>query len=112
MFHSSSLAVALKRKIQQELVDSKYVQPACFEELLLNTKGYGVSQIEITQNNLLLDKTLAGSGLREHDILVLSIERGDEHILNPSSDTRFMLHDKLVCFGKMHNIRELAYEKR
>lgn len=111
IFRSSRLSSIFMRKIQQKMIDKKFIQPACFEELLLNAKGYGVSQVVLTEKNPLSGKTLAESRLREHDILVLSIERGDEHILNPASDMRFKPQDKLACFGKIKNIRDVAYEE-
>lgn len=109
-FRSSRLSKILMQKLQQKMVDKKFIQPASFEELLLNTKGYGISQIEITEKNPLEGKTLAESKLREHDILVLSVERGDEHFINPSPSIKFIPGDKLVCFGKLSSIREVAYE--
>lgn len=110
-FRSSKLSNKLMEKIQQKMVDKKFIQPVCFEELLLNAKGYGISQVEITQNNPLLGKTLTESKLREHDILVLSVERGDEHIINPSPKIKFAPQDRLVCFGRLDSIREVAYEQ-
>ena len=109
LFRSSKLAIILKQKVQQKMIDNKYIQPVCFEEFLLSTSGYGVSQIEIIENNPLLGKTLSESRLREHGILVLSVERGDEHILNPSPDIRFTQRDRLVCFGRLDDIRKIAY---
>ena len=60
------------------------------------------------QNNPLLNKTLSESHLKQHDVLVLSIERDDRHITNPNADTKIILGDKLVCFGKLDSIREQA----
>jgi len=110
-FGRSKLAAMLMNKVQQKMIDRKLIQPACFEELLLNAKGYGISKIEITDKNPLLNKSLSESQLRENDILVLSIERGEAHLLNPSAKTKFMQYDKLVCFGKLDNIRKMAYEE-
>ena len=110
-FRSSRLSNILMRKVQQRMVDKKFIQPVCFEELLLGAKGYGISQVEITEKNPLEGKTLSESELRENDILVLSVERGDEHFLNPSPRIKFVPGDKLVCFGKLDSIRGVAYEQ-
>lgn len=75
IFHSSRLSNLLISKIQDQMVDKKLLQRAKFEELLLNAKGYGISQIQLTQNNPLSGKTLSESKLRANDILVLSVER-------------------------------------
>ena len=110
LFHSSRLSSFLMSKVQEQMVDKKLIQRARFEELLLNAKGYGISQIELTEKNPLLGKSLSGSELRTNDILVLSVERGSEHIVNPAASTKMRLHDTLVCFGKLENIRSIAYE--
>ncbi|NQT95176.1 MAG: TrkA C-terminal domain-containing protein [Candidatus Omnitrophica bacterium] len=110
LFHSSRLAEILIDKVQQQMVDKNLIQKARFEELLLNAEGYGISQVQLTDKNPLLGKSLSESKLRANDILVLSIDRGDDHIINPPATTKFTLSDKLVCFGKLDNIRKLTYE--
>jgi len=106
LFRSSKLSEILIDKVQKQMIDKKLVQRARFEELLLNAEGYGISQILLTEESALLKMSLSESKLRTHDILVLSIERGDENLINPPANTKFRLNDKLVCFGKLENIRE------
>lgn len=107
---TSTIMSILIRRIQKEMVNKKLIYPVSFEELLLNAKGYGVSKIEITENNPLLGKSLVESNFRKHGILVLSIERDEAQIVNPSPNIEFELKDRLICFGKLENIREFAYE--
>ncbi len=110
IFHSSRFFGLLIGKIQEQMLDKKLLQRARFEELLLNAEGYGISQIELTRKNPLTGKTLSESKLRSHDIQVLSVEREQEHMINPVATTKLKLHDTLVCFGKLENIRAVAYE--
>jgi K+/H+ antiporter YhaU regulatory subunit KhtT len=44
--------------------------------------------------------------LRILDISVLAIEREGEAIPNPLAETKTLLDDKLICFGKLENIRK------
>ena len=110
LFRSSRLSTLMIRKLQQQMIDKKFIQRTSFEELILSSKGYGIAQIEVREDNPLFGKTLSDSRLREHDILVLSVERRDDHILNPPATLRFSLNDRLICFGKLDNIRKVAYE--
>jgi ribosomal protein S6--L-glutamate ligase len=64
----------------------------------------------VTEKNPLAGKTLSESHLRDHDILVLSVERDIQHIVNPGASLKITPQDTLVCFGKLENIRELVYE--
>ncbi|MBN1788018.1 MAG: hypothetical protein JW806_06445 [Sedimentisphaerales bacterium] len=77
------------------------------EELLIATGGYGVSRIKITPNSSIIDKSLADSHLRSHDITVLAITRSNETIPNPSPGTVFNVDDELICFGKLENIQNI-----
>ncbi|MFC1556714.1 hypothetical protein ACFL6I_12540 [candidate division KSB1 bacterium] len=47
------------------------------------------------------------SGLRDNDINILAIERKGAIILNPCAAAKMLLHDKLICFGKLEVIKEL-----
>ena len=73
---------------------------------MIATGGYGVSQIEISKESPIIDKTLLESDLRRLDISVLAIERKGKTMPNPSADTKFLLGDKIMCFGKLENIRK------
>ena len=51
------------------------------------------------------DKMLSESDLRSHDITVLAVVRAGETIPNPSANTKILVGDELLCFGKLDNIR-------
>ncbi|MHC4166595.1 MAG: cation:proton antiporter regulatory subunit [Planctomycetota bacterium] len=89
-----------KRVIRRELFTA-----ASFEELLLATGGYGVSKIDIIAGSPVLDMTLSQSQLRRHDVTVLAITRAERTMPNPPADTKILLGDQLICFGKLQNIR-------
>ncbi|MBN1405386.1 MAG: TrkA C-terminal domain-containing protein [Candidatus Omnitrophica bacterium] len=97
------------KKAKKEMVDKKIIKSVSFEEFLMTSGGYGVSQIRISKNNPLLGKTIMESDLKQKDILVLSVEKGSEHLTNPSAAIKIELGDRLICFGKFENIRKIAY---
>ena len=90
-----------KRVIRREMFTT-----ASFEELLLATGGYGVSKIDISAGSPVLDMTLSESQLRRHDVTVLAITRAERTMPNPRADTKILLGDQLICFGKLQNIRD------
>ncbi|MFB0562684.1 MAG: cation:proton antiporter regulatory subunit, partial [Candidatus Lokiarchaeia archaeon] len=102
----SRFAAKLTLFLKARIVKKEIVKPVTFEELLVATGGYGVSSIEACKGSPVLDKTLLDSGLRQQDILVLAVERKGETIPNPPADTKIILGDKLVCFGKLENMRK------
>ena len=98
----------IRRKARQKMVAKHIMKPVSFEEFLLTAGGYGISQIEICENNPLLGKALSESNLKQQDILVLSVEKGFQYITNPPADTKIDLGDRLICYGKLANMRKAA----
>ena len=63
--------------------------------------GYGVAEFVINSESRLVGKSIAESGLRQEDILVLSIDRDRTVIPNPKGSRVIQPGDKLLCFGKL-----------
>jgi len=91
--------------LRANIVRQGLIKPVSFEELIVSTGGYGVSSIEVSKDSPILNKTLVASDLRRHDITVLAIERKHDTISNPPADTKILLGDRLICFGKLEHIR-------
>ena len=92
--------------IKSKIIKRELVKPVSFEELLVATGGYGVSSIEVCKDSIILEKTIRNADLRNHDITILAIERKKEIIPNPSANIKIQLGDRLICFGKLENIRK------
>ena len=73
--------------------------------------GYGVAEVPVRQGSELLGKTVAGSGLRDRDVLVLSIMRQGLTIPNPRGSRDILEGDTLVCFGKQLTLQTLVPAK-
>ena len=52
------------------------------------------------------DKTLHDAKLEAHDIIILALERGNKVTTNPPGQTKVVVGDKLICFGKLDTIRD------
>ncbi len=105
VFTHEQFARRLTNFLRRKIIKKEIFKKVSFEELLLATGGYGVSRVAVSAGSGVLNKTLARSNLRKHDITVLAVVRGEQTIPNPSADTEILLGDELVCFGKLENIR-------
>jgi ribosomal protein S6--L-glutamate ligase len=74
--------------------------------------GYGVMEIPVSNESELCGKTIEGSGLRERDVNVLTIQRGSVTIPNPRRDREILAGDTLLCFGKNLTLKGLAPPRR
>ena len=74
--------------------------------------SYGVAEIFIPEGSDLVGKTIEGSGLRDRDIVVLTLNRGSSVISNPKTTRELEPNDRLLCYGKVDSMRDLVPDKR
>ena len=74
--------------------------------------SYGVAEIFIPEGSELIGKTIEASGLRERDIAILTLNRGTSVISNPKSSRTIEPNDRMLCYGKLESMRDLAPERK
>jgi ribosomal protein S6--L-glutamate ligase len=70
--------------------------------------GWGILETRVEDGGELAHRSLAELGLRERDIVILSILRGDITIPNPKGDRRLLPGDVIVCFGNLLSLKALV----
>ena len=55
-----------------------------------------------------IGQTVVGTGLRDKDVIILSILRRGSAIPNPRQDREILGGDVLVCFGDLKTLRDLS----
>jgi ribosomal protein S6--L-glutamate ligase len=75
------------------------------------SRGYGVAELSIPAGSDFVGKTIATSGLRERDIVVLTLHRGYTVIPNPRASRALEGGDRLLCFGKLESMRDLVPDR-
>lgn len=74
--------------------------------------GYGVAEIVVQTGSDLVGKRLDESGLRERDITALTLHRGPRVIPNPRDREVLEAGDRLLCFGKLEEMRSMIPARR
>lgn len=74
--------------------------------------GYGVAEILVHTNADLIGKSIKESGLWDRDITVLTIHRGTTVIPNPRSGVLLQPGDRLLCFGRLEEMRSMIPDRR
>lgn len=100
----------LTRYLRKKILKKEIIKRVSFEELLVSTGGYGVTRVEVSHSSPILDKTLIEANVRPLGVNILAIIRGERTIPNPSADSKILLGDELICFGKLENIRNKICE--
>ncbi|GAB2511136.1 RimK family alpha-L-glutamate ligase [Microbacterium petrolearium] len=80
------------------------------ERLAVST-GYGVAEIVVHGDAEFVGKTLRESGLWQRDISVLTLHRGSSVIPNPPGRLVLEAEDRLLCWGKVDEMRALIPER-
>lgn len=75
------------------------------------SRGYGVAEIHIPEGSNYIGKAISASGLRDKDIIVLTLNQGTTVIPNPRSSRLLVAGDRLLCFGKLELMRDLVPKK-
>jgi ribosomal protein S6--L-glutamate ligase len=74
--------------------------------------GYGVAELLVHGDADIVGKTLGDSGLRERDISVLTLHRGTSVIPNPRGSHVLEPEDRLLCFGRLEEMRSMIPARR
>lgn len=80
------------------------------ERLSVST-GYGVAELVVHGDAELVGTTIGDSGLRERDITVLTLHRGTQVIPNPGFRERLEAEDRLLCWGRVEEMRSMIPER-
>ncbi len=76
------------------------------------SRGYGVSELHIPEGSEFVGSSIAESGLRDKDIAVLSLHRGNTVIPNPRESRVLEGGDRMICFGKREAMKDLIPERK
>lgn len=74
--------------------------------------GYGVAEISMHAGSEHVGKQLGDLGLWDRDITVLTLHRGVQVIPNPRKHVVLEAEDRLLCFGKLEEMRSMIPERR
>jgi NhaP-type Na+/H+ or K+/H+ antiporter len=103
-----AFAKKLTQKIRETLRDKLHFQKVQVEELLHQADGYGIASILVGRRSKVAGLTLSESGFKEKDLMILSVERDEEMISVPKAQTKIRVGDRLICYGKLENLKGLV----
>jgi ribosomal protein S6--L-glutamate ligase len=71
------------------------------------SRGYGVADINIPEGNKFVGLTIEATGLRNQDVVVLTLRRGSSVISNPKGNRVLEADDSLLCYGRVEQMKGL-----
>ncbi len=76
------------------------------------SRGYSVADINIPEGSTFVGHTIKETGLRELDVVVLTLRRKGSVISNPRGSRVLEADDTLLCYGKSEHMKNLIPEKK
>ena len=96
-----------------DFIDNQVAFPEIdVRQRLTVSRGYGVAEIVVHAASELVGGPLAESGLRDKDVTVLTLHRGPRVIPNPRPGLALEDGDRLLCFGKLEEMRSMIPARR
>jgi ribosomal protein S6--L-glutamate ligase len=74
--------------------------------------SYGVTELHLGEGSDLVGRSIQETGLREKDIVVLTLHRGHTVIPNPKGSRVLEVDDRILCFGRLEAMRDLVPARR
>ena len=105
-FMSSKIDRMMERIIEKRILRSTKKNP--MSRVLKTDQEFGIFEIVVDEDGGLDGISLRDSGLKKELIQVLKIERGHEAVNFPEPDFIIDVGDKLIVYGKIKSIRDLA----
>ncbi len=75
------------------------------------SRGYGVADIFIPEGSHFIGQTIGATGLREQDVVILTLRREAGVISNPRAARVLQANDNLLCYGKVENMKSLMPDR-
>lgn len=98
--------------IIEYIVDQVQFPEIDIRQRLTVSRGYSVADIYIPEGSTYAGMTIEETGLREQDVVVLTLRRKGSVISNPKGSRVLEADDTLLCYGKSDHMRCLIPVKK
>lgn len=80
--------------------------------ILFRNKGYGIAEIYIDDNLCIVGESIKNSNLKDLELTILNIDKGDKLINFPTPDYVLEKNDKITVYGNLKNINKVLFCKK
>ena len=80
--------------------------------IISRNKGYGIAEIYIDDKICITGQSIKDSNLKDLELTILNIDKGDKLINFPTADYVLEKNDKLTVYGNLKNIQKVLLCKK
>lgn len=111
LFSRTKLSKKLTKVIQNFFLKKNIITRTYVQDLVTSAGGFGIVNIEVTDRSELYHLDMA-SIIKKYPIMkVLAIERGRNIITNLTDETRILLGDNIISYGKVEEIKKALHQR-
>ena len=111
LFSRTKFSKKLTKVIQNFFIKKDFISRIYVQDLVISAGGFGIINIEVTKNSMLYHLSLADTVKQYPHMKILAIERGRNIITNLTDDTRMLLGDNIISYGKIDEIKKQLHQR-
>lgn len=104
--------IDVAKEIIQHIEEEVQLPEIDINQRLSLRNGYGVTEFQLVPESELVGKTIKDCGLRDREVIILSIQRDSVTIPNPLPSQQLSAGDVLLCYGKQLTLKNLVPPKK
>ena len=111
LFSRTKFSKKLTKVIQNFFIKKDFISRIYVQDLVISAGGFGIINIEVTKNSMIYHMSLADIIKKYPQMKILAIERGRNIITNLTDDTRMLLGDNIISYGKIDEIKKQLHQR-
>jgi len=111
LFSRTKFSKKLTKVIQDFFLKKNFINRTYVQDLVISAGGFGIINIEVTKNSMLYHISLTDIVKKYPEMKILAIERGRNIITNLTDDTRMLLGDNIISYGKVDAIKKVLHQR-
>ena len=111
LFSHTKLSKKLTKVIQNFFLKKNIISRTYVQDLVISVGGFGIINIEVTKYSMLYHMNLSDVVKKYPIMKILAIERGRNIITNLTDETRMLLGDNIISYGKIDEIKKVLHQR-
>jgi len=111
LFTHTKFSKKLTKVIQNFFLKKNIITRTYVQDLVTSAGGFGIINIEVTKHSELYHMNLSDVEKKYPVMKILAIERGRNIITNLSDETRILLGDNIISYGKVDEIKKALHQR-
>ncbi len=111
LFSHTKLSKKITKVIQNFFIKKNFISRTYVQDLVISSGGFGIINIEVTKHSELYHMNLSDVVKKHPEMKILAIERGRNIITNLTDETRILLGDNIISYGKIDEIKKALHQR-